>query len=420
MIEISKSKTWQTARLGELCSITTGDKDVNEGVPKGRYPFFTCAEEIFSFDSYSFDGDAILIAGNGNFSVKKYSGKFEAYQRTYVLQDFKIEYPFIFYYIFHKLRDITRDNRGTTVRYIRIGNLQDYDVCFPSIAEQKRIVCLIDELLSDLDSAVDNLKKSGEQLRIYRHSVLNQITEGKDFVQLGDLIDQPKYGTARKCQKDVSGKAVLRIPNIGSQHIDLSDLKYAHFTDNEASTYKLVEGDLLMIRSNGSVSLVGKTAIITKKDTHTLYAGYLIRLRPKPDLNSYYLQYILSSPQLRSQIESKAKSTSGVHNINSGEIKSLRIPFCPLKDQLKIVEDIESRFSFCDSLELTINESIKKAESLRQSILKQAFEGTLTEKWCKEHKDLISGKNSAEALLKKIKAEKEALQGKSEGKTNHD
>ena len=86
----------------------------------------------------------------------------------------------------------------------------------------------------------------------------------------------------------------------------MTALKFAYFTDSEASKYALAEGDLLMIRSNGSVSLVGKTAIITKKDTHALYAGYLIRLRPKLDLNSYYLQYILSSPYLRNQIEGKS------------------------------------------------------------------------------------------------------------------
>ena len=420
MTAISKSTMWETAKLGELCSITTGDKDVNEGSPNGRYPFFTCAEEIFSFDSYSFNGNAILIAGNGNFSVKKYSGKFEAYQRTYVLQNFKIDHTFVFYYIFHRLRDITRDNRGTTVRYIRIGNLYDYDVRFPSLTEQKRIVSLIEEFLSDLDSAVDSFKKSREQLKIYRHAVLSRATVGKDFVKLGDFIDQPKYGTARKCRKDSDGKAVLRIPNIGSQHIDLSDLKYAHFTKDEASKYLLKEDDLLMIRSNGSVSLVGKTAVVIKKDTDALYAGYLIRLRPKSNLDSYYLQYILSSPQLRNQIERKAKSTSGVHNINSDEIKSLQIPFCPLGEQLKIVEDIESRFSVCDSLKLTIDESIQKAEALRQSILKKAFEGNLTEQWRKDHKDLMSGENSAEALFKKIKAEKETLQVKPKGKKKHD
>jgi type I restriction enzyme S subunit len=85
----------------------------------------------------------------------------------------------------------------------------------------------------------------------------------------------------------------------------------------------------------------------------------------------------LSSVALRNQIESKAKSTSGVNNINSNELKSLIIPFCSCAEQKQIVQEIESRLSVADKLEETINNSLQQAEALRQSILKKAFEGKL-------------------------------------------
>ncbi|MHB8473279.1 MAG: restriction endonuclease subunit S [Gammaproteobacteria bacterium] len=170
---------WGIAQLGELCFIATGDKDVNEGNPSGEFPFFTCAQEISKSNSYSFDGEAILIAGNGNFSVKKYKGKFEAYQRTYVLQNFKISPAYLYYFISHRLSEITKDNRGSTIRYIRIGNLTDYDVTFPCEQAQHRIVAKIEELFSELDKGIENLKTARAQLKVYRQALLKHAFEGK-------------------------------------------------------------------------------------------------------------------------------------------------------------------------------------------------------------------------------------------------
>ena len=110
----------------------------------------------------------------------------------------------------------------------------------------------------------------------------------------------------------------------------------------------------------------------------------------------------------------------GQGNVGMKAIQSTEIPLPPIQEQKRIVQSVESRFSICDMFEESIGKNLQKAEALRQSILKQAFEGRLTEQWRKEHKDLISGENSAEALLKKIKAGKEALQVKSKGKKKHD
>lgn len=171
--------SWVEASLACLCSITTGKKDVNQGAKNGKYPFFTCAQEISRSDSYSFNGSAILIAGNGYFNAKKYDGKFEAYQRTYVLENFLISRDYLFYFISHRLEDITKDNFGSTIRYIRIANLTDYLVQFPSLTEQRRIVAKIEELLSELDKGIESLKTAQAQLKVYRQALLKHAFEGK-------------------------------------------------------------------------------------------------------------------------------------------------------------------------------------------------------------------------------------------------
>ena len=304
--------------------------------------------------------------------------------------------------------------------HLTSGQARQMSIPFTLLPEQNRIIEIVEELFSDLDNAIENLCKAQEQLKMYRQSVIKNSVDSIDLRRLGDLIESPKYGTSQKCKKDAAGRAVLRIPNIGYQYVDQDDLKFAEFNCVEIEKYSLRDGDLLMIRSNGSVSLVGKVAILRKKDMDMLYAGYLIRLRPKSELNSLYAYYALSSLQLRRQIELKAKSTSGVHNINSGEIQDLRIPFCGLDKQIRIVGEIESLLTICDQAEKTVEDGIRKAEALRQSILKKAFEGKLTEMWRKEHKGLFVGENSAKVMLNRIRAEKEALQNKLKGKTNHD
>jgi type I restriction enzyme S subunit len=227
------------------------------------------------------------------------------------------------------------------------------------------------------------------------------LPKGWSWIKLGSLIDQPKYGTSKKCSYEAGEIGVLRIPNIIKNKISSSDLKYAEFGDEEINTYNLKSGDLLIIRSNGSLNLVGKCALVTSNQEQFLFAGYLVRLRPiYSRIRSKYLLYIFSSYLLRKQIEFKAKSTSGVNNINSNEIKNLVLPLCSISEQNKIVQEIESRLSVADKLEETINESLQKAEALRQSILKKAFEGNLVPQ--------DPNDEPAEKLLESILLEKRA------------
>ena len=156
------------------------------------------------------------------------------------------------------------------------------------------------------------------QLSLAETEILPSLRGGWSYLRLGLVINEPKYGTSKKCDYNYKGTGVLRIPNVVRGVVDASDLKGAHFEEDEKHTYALRNGDILVIRSNGSISIVGKCAIISKAEEQYLYAGYLIRLRSNPvALLPDYLAALLSSHLLRTQIEHKAKSTSGVNNINS-------------------------------------------------------------------------------------------------------
>ena len=236
-------------------------------------------------------------------------------------------------------------------------------------------------------------------LSLTETETLPSLPDSWSYLRLGLVIDEPKYGSSKKCDYDYKGTGVLRIPNVVRGVVDASDLKGAHFEEDEKRTYGLRSGDILVIRSNGSISIVGRCALISKAEERYLYAGYLIRLRSNSvALLPEYLVALLSSHLLRTQIEHKAKSTSGVNNINSGEIQSLIIPLCSLREQEVVVERLSTSLFAIDDIEVEINGQLLKADALRQSILKKAFSGQLVPQ--DPHDE------PASILLERIKAEK--------------
>lgn len=228
-----------------------------------------------------------------------------------------------------------------------------------------------------------------------------------NYVRLGFLIEDPVYGTSKKCNYENSdGIGVLRIPNISEGFIDSTDLKFAYFSDEEISSLKLEDNDLLTIRSNGSVSLVGKTALVRGTDTDKLFAGYLIRLRPfKQHVNGKYFHYAFESQFVRNQIEFLAKSTSGVNNINSSELQSLIIPIPSLEEQNEIVNQLDNLLDTNQMVFEQLEVEIKKAYHLKSSILSKAFSGQLVPQ--------DPNDEPASVLLERIKAEKEEELAKS-------
>ena len=203
-------------------------------------------------------------------------------------------------------------------------------------------------------------------------------------IPIGFFIETPKYGTSKKCEyeKYENSTGVIRIPNITENGlINLEDMKYAEFSTEDKTDYALKKGDLLLIRSNGSVNIVGSVGLVGLEETNYIYAGYLIRLRPIQDIvNSRFLKFAFQSLDVRTQIEFKAKSTSGVNNINAQEVQGLQVNVFSLPEQTQIVAILESKLTACDQLAAELAKQLKQAELLKQAVLKAAFSGNLLDK----------------------------------------
>lgn len=372
---------WPTERLGNLCKMKTGRKDVNQGNPNGKYPFFTCAREHTYSDVFSFEGEALLIAGNGDVgNISYFDGKFEAYQRTYVLMEFERVLPqYLFYVLDGTLKVALYDQKlGNTMPYIKKGMLSEFPISLPPLPEQKRIVGILDEAFAAIAAAVANTEKNLANARELFESHLNKILLRKKWTwkSLGNLCDAFEYGSSAKSKKEGS-VPVLRMGNIQHGRINWKNLVYTD-DKNEIEKYLLRHNDVLFNRTN-SPELVGKTAIY-KSEMPAIFAGYLIRIHRKENLlDADYLNYFLNSQIAFDYGKTIVISSVNQANINASKLKGYPIPAPSISEQRAIVKELNDIAAETQRLEFFYQNKLDSLADLKQSILQKAFSGELTE-----------------------------------------
>lgn len=207
---------WVEKKLGEIVYITTGRKDVNEGSSYGAYPFFTCSTLIMRSNSYSFDKEAILIAGNGDVgNLHYYNGKFEAYQRTYVLYDFIENVQYLYLYLQAFLIHALNDGKvGSTIPYIVLTQLTDFVVKLPQDKAEQTAIATI---LTDMDKEIADLETKRDKYRLLKSGMMQKLLTGqirltKPLIKVVPLV--PELSAAREIPVDahiLAGHIVNRL-----------------------------------------------------------------------------------------------------------------------------------------------------------------------------------------------------------------
>ena len=267
----------------------------------------------------------------------------------------------------------------TNISNISTEKLKQLTIPTPPLPEQERIVARIEELFSDLDKGVEALQTIKAQLKVYRQAVLKEAFEPKSgWVQKTCAeIGEVNLGRQRS-PKNVSNNyptKYIRAANITEQGLDLSDLLEMEFTPNERRKYTLIQGDIVLSEASGSIRQVGKPAIWKNEIEGCCFQNTVIRHRvngANPRYIFWYYKYCYVSG-----LFSKIVGGVGINHIGAKNFSELVVPLAPREEQNRIVTEIESRLSVCDKIEQTVDESLTKTESLRQSILKKAFEGKL-------------------------------------------
>ena len=175
---------WRVYRLAEFLPVITGKKNANVSSEKGDYPFFSCSQGFAWTDDYSFEGHAILVAGNGDFNVKWYKGKFEAYQRTYVLIPYEERNTsWLYYAVKYNLTKITSAARGSVIKFITKGNLENFAFAAPSDLSS----CEIIDTFAAINRKIDCLTQENYRLAAIRDALLPKLMCGEIDVSDIDL-----------------------------------------------------------------------------------------------------------------------------------------------------------------------------------------------------------------------------------------
>ena len=278
-------------------------------------------------------------------------------------------------YIFYRLQIIQFDH-STHKRYW-IQSYSKIKVLIPPLDEQSRIVTRIDELFSELDKAVDTLKTTKEQLEVYRQAVLVdafRVATNSTHLKIGyvcaKIVDCPH--STPKWEKN--GKLCLRTTNFKRGYLDLQSPNYvSEETFNDRNRRIIPQpGDVLYSREGSVVGI----ACTIPSNVYPCLGQRMMLLRSGEKLNNRYLMHYLNSPMVTNHVIATKGGTGSPH-INVGDIKEFQIPIPSLEEQSNIVRQIEEQLSSCDNVEKTVDAILTQADAMRQSILKQAFEGTL-------------------------------------------
>ncbi|MCD4749128.1 MAG: restriction endonuclease subunit S [Thermoanaerobaculales bacterium] len=201
-----------------------------------------------------------------------------------------------------------------------------------------------------------------------------EIPESWVWTTFRDVALDFRYGTSKKCSYSVEGHPVLRIPNISSGEIDTADLKFTQLAPKEVKDLSLSVGDVLMIRSNGSLNLVGRSAVVEKHAEGFFYAGYLVRARfAVGTVESKFLMALLNSRLVRDQIEIPIRSAVGLKNVNSTELGNLALPFPPVAEQRRISAKVDELMAFCTEMESQLKSGASTWNRFLEATLQMAL-----------------------------------------------
>ncbi|MBE6990111.1 MAG: hypothetical protein E7426_05140 [Ruminococcaceae bacterium] len=396
-------ESWMWVRLSDLCSIVTGKRDANYGAPDGEYFFFTCAKEPIKCSSFSFSGESILLAGNGDIgNISYYWGQFEAYQRTYVLQPY-IENSYLTYLFYHLQCNWVQYNRGmvfgTAIPYIRLGNVQNYPIALPPLAEQKRIVAKIEELLPLIEryekawSRLEDFNKrfpgdmqksilqmaiqgklveqrpeegTGEELyrqiqaekqalikagKIKKEKPLPEITEDEvpfeipeswKWCYVGDLFQHNTGKALNSSDKSGTPMTYITTSNLYWNRFELEKLKEMPFTESEVEKCTVQKGDLLVCEGGD----YGRSAIWPYECPMRIQ-NHIHRLKAYGAISVRFFYYCFYLYKNAGMIAGKGIAIQG---LSSNALHSLKMPLPPLAEQKRIVARLEELLPLCERL----------------------------------------------------------------------
>ena len=324
-------------KLGELTKIKTGKLDANASSPDGEYPFFTCSKEPLKISSYSYDCECVLVAGNGDLNVKYYNGKFDAYQRTYIIEDNsngRLYLPYLYYFMNGYVEELRKLSIGGVIKYIKLRNLTDALIELPEIETQKYIVSILSKIKELIDFRYQELKMLENLIKarfveMFGHQSHNE--KSLQYMTIDDVAEIYLGITHTPTYVD-SGVMFISAKNTSGDFLDLSDVKYISREEFEGAPKgsKPKANDVLFSRVGSNLG----HPVILKEDLELCTFVSLGFLRSKGTVTSNYLKHWMRDEFFARQVSAHVKG-GGQPNLNTGWLKEFKIIVPDLEQQKK-------------------------------------------------------------------------------------
>ena len=383
-------KGWNVKKGKALYSITTGKLDANAEEPTGIYPFFTCSMFPKKINQYAFDCEALLVAGNGVVGFTQYyKGKFNAYQRTYVLSDFHNIYPlFLKYYVSNNLkREVEQSSVGSVIQFIKLGDLQNFNIAFPEYKEQEKITEYLEMKCQKIDHIIEKTKSSIVEYKKFKQSIITQaVTKGIVPERLMKECDINWIGKIPQDWKVQRGKNLFIEINERSTTGEEELLTVSHITgvtprknknvnmfmSESLVDYKIChEGDIA-----ANTMWMWQGAIGVSKYYGVISPSYNTYRQKSDTYDADYLEYLLRIPQL---VATYAANSTGITasrlRLYPQGFFSILFPVPPRKEQQEIAVYLNKKIPQIDQLIIKKEKFVDELKSYKRSLIYEYVTG---------------------------------------------
>lgn len=356
-------------KVGNITKIRTGKLDANASSPDGKYPFFTCSKNPLKISTYSYDCECVLVAGNGDLNVKYYNGKFDAYQRTYIIEDNSnglLYMPYLYYFFEGYIEKLRKQSIGGVIKYIKLGNLTNALIELPSIEEQKYIVSLINISSELIDLRRETINKLDSLVKARFIEMFGDPVSNSKHLPLKTLPQLGTFGRGVSKYRPRNAPELLNGPYPLIQTGDIANSEL--YIKNYNSTYSEVGLKQSKMWDKGTLCItiaanIAKTAIL---QFDACFPDSVVGFNGNNFTNNIFIYYWFSFFQ---EILENQAPESAQKNINLKILSELQIITPDIIEQNKFVHFVRH----VDKSREEVKKSLEKTQQLYDSLMQEYF-----------------------------------------------
>ena len=359
------------ALLGDLVNIKTGKLDANQADENGKYPFFTCSKEISKINSYSYDCECVLIAGNGDLNVKYYNGKFEAYQRTYILtsiDDNSLLNKYLYWFMNRYIVQLRSQSIGGVIKYIKLGDLTNISLNLPTLDVQKKIVGIFESIERLIVRKVFLLKVLDDLIKsrfVEMFGDPNMVAFNKS-IKLSSVAKIITGNTPSRKSLEYYGDYIewIKSDNIISTNLYISQAKEFLSEQGAAKGRVAPKDSLLMTCIAGSIRSIGNVGIC---DRSVAFNQQINAIVLKNNINPLYIYWLLKlfKPSIIANVEMSLKGI-----ISKSQLENMLIPIIASQEE----QELFIKFALqINKLKSDVQKSIDETQLLMDSLMQEYF-----------------------------------------------